>query len=280
MLKTKSGIFLFNIIPSYRPGMSKVFDHGFYDLACTPSLAQRTKQNTLYTSLEDIAGEGMSDLDLLYIMATDGTRTFAKINWADPGNFDGVESANAPIFTENIGFQGNAINANYINTQWAPSPDGVNYTLDECGAFCYINNETISASNFAFLTRGNGGSGTAGQLCLAPKLSSGGSDKHFFSLQSTAPPVGSSVTSKGFYHIRRIADNDFRLFKNGSQVGATQTTASDSLSTRDLYLLAGNFNGSPSAYIEAQMGIFGLGTSLTGQESALYTAWNTYFSSL
>lgn len=280
MLKTKSGIFLFNIIPSYRPGMGKVFDHGYYDLACTPSLAQRSKQNTLYTSLENIAGESLSELDLLYIMATDGTGTFAKINWVSPGDFsltDGV----VPTFTENEGFTGNA-SSMYLKTGWIPSTNGVNYTLDECSAFCYINNETTQGARYAFLVRGNAGSALNGQLCLAPKLLNGGTNKHFFSLQGSAPGVGTAVSSVGLFHIHRTADNDSRLFKDGSQVGVVNTLASDSLSNKELYLLTGNFNGSldGNSYSDAQIGLFGCGASLTGQESALYTAWNTYFSSL
>lgn len=256
--------------------MSKVLDYGHYKLACLPSLSQRLKQNTLYTSIENIAGESLADLDLLYVMATDGTRVFAGINWVDPGSFSFTE-VNSPTFTENEGFTGNAANQ-YITTQWSPDPDGVNYTLDEGGAFCYVNNEISGGAKAAFGVRGNGGGGLLGQTLLFPDDTT---NTHTFCLQSSGTTRGAAVASVGFYHMRRVADNDSRLFKDGSQVGTTVSTASNSLSTRDLYILAINANDVGAAFhSDAQIGMFGIGASLTGQESALYTAWNTYFSSL
>jgi hypothetical protein len=128
--------------------MGKVFDHGYYDLACTPSLAQRSKQNTLYTSLENIAGESLSDLDLLYIMATDGTGTFAKINWVSPGDFQAVEHGTV-TFTENEGITGDG-STGYWDTGWNPDADGVNFTLDEGGAFVWVNNEISTGNKYQF----------------------------------------------------------------------------------------------------------------------------------
>ena len=276
MIRNKSGIFLFNIIPSYRPGMKDVFDFGFYKLLCTPSLSQRIKQNALFTSFENEVGNGLSSLDLLYVMATDGTSTYARINWKDPGTFNAT-AFNSPTFTSNIGFSGNASNQ-YLDSGWDPVNNGVNFTLDECGVFCYVNNNHSSGNKAAVGFRGNGGGALLGQVILLPKDTG---DQHAFSLQNVAPGVGSSVSANGFYHFRRVADNDLRLFKNGSQVGATQTTASDSLSNQDLYILALNANGGGAAlFSDAQVGIVGAGASLTGKEANLYTAWNDYFSSL
>lgn len=272
MLKTKSGIFLFNIIPSYRPGMSKVFDYAHYELACTPSLAQRTKQNTLYTSLEDIAGESLSDLDLLYIMATDGTRVFAKINWVDPGSFDFTESG-SPAFAENEGFTGGS--PAYLDTGWNPAVDGVNFQLDESGAFCYVNNECTAGIFYQFGVDQAATDTTA----LAAKYSG---STHRYGINSSTVLVGTSVSSIGFFHTRRVADDDLRLYKNGSQVGSTSTQASTGKSgnARTMAILAFNANGTVAGHSDAQVGCFGIGASLTGQESALYTAWNTYFQSL
>lgn len=272
MLRTKSGIFLFNIIPSYRPGMSKVFDHGFYDLACIPSLAQRTKQNTLYTSWENVAGESLADLDLLYVMATDGTRVFASINWADTDNFSFTEN-NSPTFTENEGFTGNG-SSSYLSTGWDPDTNAVNFTQDEGGWFIGLNNEVAASdANRVF---GSTNAAFVGQNVLLPKTSA---NVHGFSVNSLGPTVGSAVSSIGFFHGRRVASNDLRLFKDGSQVGATAPSASNGLSSVDILICASDLNGS-RVYSTSQVTCFAIGASLTGQESALYTAWNTYFTSL
>jgi len=237
-----------------------------------PTDAQKLLQNQL---LLDLKAAGIwDDLDILYVPACDGLSDFAAINWKNPGTF---QLAGTAGYTENIGFYGNAINY-YLTTAWSPDPDGVNFTLDECSVFCYVNNDHSAATKAAFGCRGNGGGGLLGQVLLMPRDAS---SQHSFSLHNLAPAVGVGVSSSGFYHIRRVADNDSRLFKNAVQVGSTITTASDSLSTADLYVLALNPNGGGAGfYSDAQVGILGAGASLTGKESALYTAWNDYFTSL
>lgn len=272
--KTPSGIFLFNIIPRYRPGMSDVFDYsrGRFGLASLPTSGQRAKQNTLFTSFENEIGVCLADADLLYVFATNGDREYAKINWKNPGDFTPTE-VNTPTFTENIGFSGNSINQ-YLNTLWDAATDGVNFTQDECGAFCYINNDDTDG-DIAFGFRG-GTTATNGSTHLVPEISG----VHQFSISDGGASVGSSASAIGFFHIRRVASNDIRLFKNGSQVGLTETDASTVLSSRDCYILAFNNNGALTNASDAQIGVFGIGASLTGKEAALNTAWNTYFASL
>lgn len=237
-----------------------------------PSDEVKALQSALIVELKD---EGLwDDIDILYVPAGDGLSNFAGINWKNPGTYQLTGTA---TYIENQGFSGDGA-AEFLETQWIPSVDAVNFTLDECGAFCYVNNNHAAGTKAAFGTRGNGGGGLLGQIILMPE---DGSSQHSFSLQNSAPAVGAGVSSNGFYHIRRVADNDLRLFKNGSQVGLTQTSASDSLSNRELYILALNANGAGAAFhSDAEIGILGIGASLTGKESALYTAWNNYFNSL
>lgn len=275
MLKTKSGIFLFNIIPSYRPGMSKVFDYGYYELACSPTLGQRTKQNTLYTSLEDIAGESLSDLDLLYIMATDGTSTFAKINWVDPGTFTPSENGTL-TFTENLGFKGDG-STGYLNLGWDTDTDGVNFTQNSGSWFFNNNNNSVTSGGIAFGSVGNAADNNNGP--------NGGyvrnGTNHSFGVNAPAVTALSSGVYAAFFHKSRTGSALSKLFKDGSQLGVDDTTVSTSLSTQDIILLAYNTRGSGIIFhSDAQIGVWGIGASLTGQESALYTAWNTYFTSL
>lgn len=233
-----------------------------YDL---PSLAQRAVENQIVV---DLKAQGIwDDLDLFYHFETDGDENFAKINWKNPGTHNLVESGTV-TFTSGQGFTGNA-STGYLNTGWVPDTDAVNFTLDEAGAFVKVNNNYAAGNKCAFGVRGNGGGALLGQVLLMPEDAS---STHTYSIHCTAPAVGSAVDSNGFYHIRRVADNDMRLFKNGSQVGATSTSASDSLSTRELYLLALNANGAGAGFhSDAQIGCFGIGASLTGKESALNT---------
>jgi len=279
MRRTKSGIYLFNIVPRYRPKLSDIYDYArtqsykkeAWNAACLPSFGQRVKQNAFFLDLEDICGDGLSSLDLLYVFACDADKEFALINWVSPGDFT-ITEVNSPIFTANEGFQANS---GYLQTGFTPSTHGVNYTLDECGVFCNIFNEFSATVNFAFGCRGSGGTNT--DIFLSPKT--GGSPNHTFSLQGGLSNVGTGVTAVGFYHLRRVADDDSRLFKNGAQVGNVVTNASSSLPDVELYILAFNSNGTPNIGT-IKMSVFGLGASLSGSESALYTAWNDYFTSL
>lgn len=268
-MRKQNGIYLFNIIPRYRPGMSDVFDS--VKLATLPSGAQRIKQNSFFGTLENICGECLDEVDLLYVFATDGDRNYAKINWRSPGSFTPTE-VNELTFTENIGFNGNGTNS-YLNTNFIPNTNAVNYTLNNACLFCYINNDISSNTKFDF-----GVVSAPGDIRF---ISRNASNTHSFLINTiNNSTVGSSVSGAGFYQIQRTGSAVSKLFKNGSQVGADITTSSVGLPSRFLPLLANNNLGTAGSFSDRQMGMFGLGSSLTGQESALYTAWNNYFTSL
>lgn len=242
-----------------------VLDYGTAQGYTLPSDAQQIIENQ---TVLDAKSEGIwDDADLFYYMETDGDRDYAKINWKNPGT-NNLTEVNTVTFTPGSGFNGNALNS-YLTTGWAPDPDGVNFTLDECGIICKVNSELSVSGNFAaFGVRGNGGGALLGQVILIPEDST---SKHAFGLNNLANSVGSAVDSLGLYHLRRVADNDLRLLKNGVQVGATQTTASDSLSTKDLFVGALNANGGPGFISDLKIGVLIVGASFTGKETAINT---------
>jgi hypothetical protein len=99
-----------------------------------PSAAQQTLQNTLVT---DLKTAGVWDkLDLFYVFATDGDSDYATLNWKAPSSFQATK-VSSPTFTTNQGFKGDGSSA-YINTNFAPSNDGVNYQLTEASKGFYI----------------------------------------------------------------------------------------------------------------------------------------------
>lgn len=273
-MKTKP-IYMFNIIPTYRPGAGRIFDFGRYVLACLPSLPQRIKQNGLYVGLENITGENLSDLDLLYIFATEQS-PFARINWVDPGLFtaqDGVE----PTFTANEGFQGNG-SSQYLTTGWAPNPDANNFSQNSASAFCYINNDVAAANNPAFGVLGNGAGASNGVLNFYPKRLDTGQ----YAYRVNTPILkhaGTATSSIGLFHIDRDSSSNESFFKDGALVD-NQAFGSTSISDFEVSLFAHNNSGTISGFSDVQIGMFGLGASLAGKESDLYAAWNSYFTSL
>lgn len=241
-----------------------------------PSGAQQILQNQLVLDLK--AAGIWSSLDLLYIFATDAGASFARINWISPGTFSAVDGSAGPTFTADAGFQGNE-STQYLTTGWDPATNAVNFTLNDASAFVYSNtNVGSAATRFLF---GSRNAANTGRVEIVPKNVS---SQHVVGLNSaaTTPGLGTApVSSQGFFMGRRTASNDLRLFKDGSQVGATQTlAATDSLNNDDVAILASNGNGTVSGHSAEQVSMFGLGASLSGKESDLYTAWLTYFSSL
>lgn len=237
-----------------------------------PSCDQRIIQNQLVLDLK--AAGIWDELDLLYVFATDGDENYATINWKAPANFR-CTRVNSPSHIENVGVQGNATNS-YLDTNWAPGINATHLTLDSASAFCYINNDTVAS-----ISRYQWGvdNSAAAVITLCVKATT---TTHRFGVNSSnADLTTGTINSVGLYQTQRTASNEMRLFKNGVQVGSTLTTASSSIPPSAKLSICGfNVNGTTAAFSEAQIGIFGIGSSLSGKESVLNTIWNSYLSSL
>lgn len=270
-MKNTSGIFIFNIIPIYRHGMKDVFDQ--VNVASVPSASQRIKQNTFFSSLENICGACLPDLDLFYNFATDGDSDYAKINWADPGAFQLIQSGTV-TFTINEGFQGNGIDG-YLNPSFTPSVHAVSYAQDNASIFHTILDDVSSNNQIDF---GCNASGNPSILWNSRDAA----DRHSGRINvGTAEARGSGVSSQGFFQIQRSQSPiRGRFLKDGVQVGADLAFGTSGIPSKPLLILAYNNNDTIQLFSTRKMGCFGLGASLFGQETALYNAWNTYFSSL
>lgn len=231
-----------------------------------PSAAQQIKQNALILALKSAGVWTL--LDILYIFANDGGQDFATLNWKAPSSFQCLRIL-SPTFTSNVGFKPNG-STQYLNTQWTPSSNGVNYTQNNCGAGMYINDE-IGNNQVSFGAAGGGNTleflpRTAGNSC-------------FYWINETAGGSNGAGTSIGFWHIKRTASNAKGLFRNGSSQGTTPQ-ASTGLPTVPIFLGCINSGGIPATFRSNQFGSFFTGASLNGLESSFYTAWNNYFTSL
>jgi hypothetical protein len=92
-----------------------------------PSINQRGWQSTLITDLKN-AGF-WNRIDSFASFATNGDSNFALIDWK---RLVSMTAINAPNFAINQGFKGNLTSA-YINTNYQPNIDAVNYTQDSAG---------------------------------------------------------------------------------------------------------------------------------------------------
>lgn len=236
-----------------------------------PSGAQKTKQNTLVTSLKD-AGI-WSLLDVFYVFANDGGGDFATLNWKAPSSYQ-ITRVNTPTFTSNQGFNGNGT-TQYINTGWVPSTNGVNYTLNSASAGCHIYAHVTEAKvDFGTCPSGIGSTPT-----LFFRADEGFGSSVYSVNQAPNATFSNGGNCAGFHMSQRKDSANVYHFKNGSQVD-TEADASTAVPSGAIYLLANNNSGSAATFSTRKMSCFFAGASLSGLESSFYTSWNTYLSSL
>jgi len=236
-----------------------------------PSSGQQVKQNQLVVDLK--AAGVWSLLDVLYVFATDGNNDFATLNWKAPLSYK-ITRVGTTTFTANQGYVSNGTTG-YLNTGWIPSTNGVNYTLNSASLITYMQSHvTLSASDL----------GSAQNFLGGANRISFNADDGFGSALGAVNQTGSATVANGgncvgLWHVQRKDASNNYIFKNGSQVD-TEADASNGVSNINMYLLCLNNGGTAQFFSTRRMGMFAAGASLNGLESALYTAWNTYFTGL
>lgn len=256
---------------AFDPDYQGVLDYADSQGYTLPSAAQQLKQNQLVLDLK--AAGIWTELDILYVFATDGDSDYAKINWINPGTFTQTQVGTV-TFTMSIGFSGNAVNG-YFNNGWVPSTHAIKYTQNDACVFTYIANEVLSSGKIDF-------GANSGIADPSTQLNSrDASNQHRVRINtSTAVSRGTGVTSQGFYQLQRTASNVSKIFKDGVQVGVDITSISAGLPNRFIPSFANNNNGTIGGFSDRQQGIYGAGSSLSGNESAFNTIWDDYFTSL
>ncbi len=91
--------------------------------------------------------------------------------------------------------------------------------------------------------------------------------------------MANSGNAAGFYHAQRKDALNNYLFKNGVQV-KTELDVSTTVPDGNIFLLCLNNGGSAANFSTRKLSMFAAGASLAGKESAFYSAWNTYLTSL
>ena len=227
-----------------------------------PSAGQQTLQNDLVVDMK-AAGISWSDLSIFYVMATDGDRDFAKINWADPGNFDLTE-VNAPTFTTDVGFTGNG-STQALDTGFIPSSDWGTST-------------DVSMGGWADLDNAKGviiGSFVGERTHLIHKWTDGNT---YVSLGGNAAGFGSRTQTNGLWVVDNNGSGSNRLYVNDSLL-QTNSIGATGWSTISLSIIArkkgsGLYDGYGSS--DYKMAFYG--TRTVGQN--IYTPFNTYISAI
>jgi hypothetical protein len=256
----------------FDPDYQAILDYATSQGYTLPSSAQQVKQNQLVLDLKS-AGAWKNDLDLLYVFATDGDRNFAKINWISPGTFQATEHGTVTFHT-NSDFQGDASTGYILPGGWVATTNAVKYTLNDA---CIIVGVENDVSTNGFVTGSNGAGVNAPSALFRPRLSTTST----FRINTPQASGITVATGKGFFQLQRTGSSTSKLFSNGSQLGGTVATGSGpTLPDHEMPIFANNNNGTIGSFTSYKVSFYAVGASLSGKESALYTAWNTYFSSL
>lgn len=96
-----------------------------------PSAGQQVKQNQLMLGLK--SSGAWAKLDSVAVFATDGSSSFALIDWK---RLVLLTAINSPTFVVNQGYVGNGTSAS-INTNYNPTTNGVNFTLNKASVWMY-----------------------------------------------------------------------------------------------------------------------------------------------
>lgn len=253
---------------SYHPYYQAVLDRASTLGYTAPSTPHKILQNALVVALVN-AGV-WAKLDVLYILATNGSSDFSRINWKSPSLYE-LTAVNSPTFTTNQGWAGNATTS-YLDTGWVPSTNGVNFTLNSASFGGKVNSGSTSQTwiEFGCSTASNvSGSYIFSRLAGLVQYRV---NTNFTRQISEASPIA-------FWHCDRDGLTSMSIYKNG----ASFSTANDnSVSMPDASLTIGCMNngGTKQNFSSRQVSMAWAGASMLSEASAFYTAWNTYFTSL
>jgi hypothetical protein len=215
-----------------------------------PNAAVAAEQNKL---VKYLVNSGVwTKLDIFYIFAGHtNTSGESLINWKSPGTFNAT-AVNSPSFVSLEGFVSDGATS-YIDTNWIPSLNGVNYTRNNACIGTYIR-ANISASEFDF-----GAIDSSHWVIINTRT---GSDEFNIRINSDIGSNASNTDSKGLYVVNRVLSTEQDLYKNKIRV-INDSVASSGVPTVKLYALCRNNNGVASNNSTRQQSLLFAGSGFT-----------------
>jgi hypothetical protein len=231
------------------------------------TLAGRIVDNLFW---KDMADSGLlAECDAVWMMTTAGDASYALINGVNPGtNTATLHGTVSPAYTVKHGFDGNAAQSAYINFNWTPSTQGVQYTLNDASVHVYTLDDTQHSIN----TVGTTNASAQGRLFVIHKDTS---DQIQVYINSNSGVIG-GTGGPGLISGVRAASNSQSSYRNGV-LQATDADVTNDLSDHPLLGFAYNNNGTPAGFIDAHLGLVIVGSSSI-TPSTLYTIWNNHLS--
>ncbi len=259
---------------SYDTDYQNYLDYLSSNTITAPSSGQQDIQNQL---ILDLKSNGIySNLNVLYLLANDGSKEAGYVNIINPGTYNITENGTV-TWTSNQGVAGNGTSG-YLNTGFSPSlitdPTEQEYSI-------FIN--TIDSGSGTVRMFFGSKSGTSSSELVY--LMNGNEDLTYKVQCGTSTTIaGYDTTYGGLNTIVRsesIASNTQRCYLNGTQINNTTSKALGATNSIPIYILANNNNNSSQDfYSDAEIGIFLAGDADTSLESTKSTLLNGYITSI
>lgn len=170
-------------------------------------------------------------------------------------------AVSSPNFVADRGYRGNGTDS-YINTNYAPADDGINYTLDDCS----FGNFTTGHQTSAGSDMGGRGASSAGSTAIRDSDAS----NLFVQINRAASSVdvGAIPRRLGLRVGRRVTSTHVQGFLDGIQIGSDVSAAATGLCPVPFFIGGFNNNG---AFLEPNTRRFAFaffGAALTTQQQA------------
>lgn len=238
----------------------------FNALATQPSDAHKALMDT-YLFKPLVENGIFAELERLWIGATE-LESNSYISLVNPTS-TAMAPINSPTFTTLEGWTGDG-STSYIETNSFFDPTDGKYQQDDASFFIYLRTNS-SGVIFDFGTF----DGNPRQSLIAPRTTT---DSILAMVNASTPVSGTNTDARGLYLIQRKATS-LAAYKNRTTTLGSISAASVGLSTKELYLLSYNNNGSPLGFSDRQMSIAGYGSSNIDQ-ATLSDILNGYMTQL
>jgi len=228
----------------------------FSAAAGTYGTAERTAVDNLVTRLKTGRVNGTNTWATLDVFAGMPLSTEADaLLWLNSPSTT-MSLVATPAYAAKYGWTGGP-GGKAINTNFVPSVDGVNYTLNDCSMSAWA--RTVGTVNQgAYIGVIDGTSRTRLEHRNTGGLAIDGPNSAVSYLQGTT----AATSTTGLLSLQRTSSSARQVLYNGV-IENSDTQVSNSLSSIPVYLLAVNFDGSASLTNNGQVSLFAAGSSMT-----------------
>lgn len=225
-----------------------------------PTPISQGAENELMITVKTLA------FDVFWNFMTDGSSDFATLDWISPAS-NQITKVSSPTFTSRSGFTGNGTSS-YLDSNFNPSTQGVNFTQNSAGFGCYIN------SRF-------GNTGTAiGQVATGARNNLTVADGALsFYLNNNTNQAITNYFAPGFFHCYRTTSTSSNVYKNGCSLATALTGTTVARPSNDVYFLARDNAGVADVFGTQTISMAWFGANLSASIETFYQAWFTFLNS-